>query len=164
MVGQGPALEPGQHEWLHAHAHEPNPAPPGADPSITLQCPDGRSIGITVADLNRLPQRSVSRCYIVSTGHGVSGPFTFGGVTLVDLLANFVTSAWDYVDVVSADGFGNRVAAKEIRPEVVRPILLATTIDGAPLTREAGLVRLIVPQETDDALRQVKWVAQLQVA
>ena len=65
--------------------------------------------------------------------------------------------------MVSADGFGNRVLARELPQPPARPILLATHIDGQPLTRQAGLVRLIVPNETDDALRQVKWVARIEV-
>jgi hypothetical protein len=34
-------------------------------------------------------------------------------------------------------------------------------LNGQPLTRAQGLIRLIVPAETDDALRQVKWVTQI---
>ena len=40
---------------------------------------------------------------------------------------------------------------------------LTTWFDGQPLTRDAGLVRLIVPSETDDALRQVKWISHIEV-
>jgi hypothetical protein len=40
---------------------------------------------------------------------------------------------------------------------------LSYAIDGTPLTRAQGLVRLIVPSETDDALRQVKWVQRIEV-
>jgi len=36
-------------------------------------------------------------------------------------------------------------------------------MDGATLTRAQGLVRLIVPSETDDALRQVKWVGRIEI-
>jgi hypothetical protein len=36
-------------------------------------------------------------------------------------------------------------------------------LDGAALTREQGLVRLIVPSERDDALRQVKWLATITI-
>jgi hypothetical protein len=42
--------------------------------------------------------------------------------------------------------------------------LLALARDGVPLTREQGLVRLVDPRETDDALRQIKWVAQIVIA
>jgi hypothetical protein len=42
--------------------------------------------------------------------------------------------------------------------------LLATARDGIPLTRADGLVRLIDPRETNDALRQVKWVAEIVIA
>jgi hypothetical protein len=31
------------------------------------------------------------------------------------------------------------------------------------MTREQGLVRLIVPSEENDALRQVKWVARIDI-
>jgi hypothetical protein len=31
------------------------------------------------------------------------------------------------------------------------------------MTRKQGLVRLVVPTETDDALRQVKWIAEIRV-
>jgi hypothetical protein len=67
------------------------------------------------------------------------------------------------VDVVSADGFGTRVQAKEVREGPDAPILLSYEIDGVSMTRGQGLVRLIVPSETDDALRQVKWVGEVRV-
>ena len=154
-------------EWLHRHVHEPNPAPPTPDPTILLRRPNGDEITLTPATLAALPQYAVRDCYIVSTGHGTTGPFTFGGVRLVDLLAAEVAEPWTHVDVISADGFGNRVYAHELAQEQAqasaRPMLLATTLDGIPLRREQGLVRLIVPRETDDALRQVKWVAHIEV-
>ncbi len=70
---------------------------------------------------------------------------------------------WSQVEVVSADGFGNRVLADELRRATSRPIILATNINGQPMSRQQGLVRLIVPSETDDALRQVKWVGRVTV-
>lgn len=102
---------------------------------------------------------------IASTGHPPSGPFTFGGVRLVDLLhAHGIdeSGGWAFADVVSDDGFGTRIDARETQA-AARPILLATALDGTPLRRDQGLVRLIVPGETDDALRQVKWVARVEV-
>ncbi len=150
--------------WLHGHAHEPNPEPPTADPSMILRRSDGSEILLTPEDLQRLPQCEVADCYIVSTGHGTSGPFCFAGPRLLDLLqAHLGGQAWSYVDVVSADGFGNRVTADELRASTCRPILLAIARDGKPLQRAQGLVRLIVPDEREDALRQVKWVTRLDV-
>ncbi len=148
--------------WLHPHVHEPNPAPPSVDPTVTLVRPDGTRATITVDELRALPQHTADDCYIVSTGHGTSGPFRFTGVTLADLVAAYGVDAWAYADVVSADGFGTRVQRAEL-PAATRPIVLALACDGAPLTRAQGLVRLIVPHETDDALRQVKWVARIEV-
>jgi hypothetical protein len=150
--------------WLHGHAHEPNPTPPTINPALTLQRPDGSQVALTPADLDRLPACTVPDCFIVSTGHGRSGPFTFSGVTLAVLLAAYAPPGWQVADIISADGFGNRVHAHELASQIDgRPILLATKLDGSPMTRAQGLVRLIVPSETDDALRQVKWVARIEL-
>lgn len=156
---------PGEPAWLHGHAHEPNPAPPTATTAFTLSTPAGESHPLDVDDLWRLPATDVPGCYIVSTGHGTSGPFTFTGVRLRDLIDHVLGKEinWQYADVVSADGFGTRVHAHEVYPDTSRPIVLAHTLDGAPLTRAQGLVRLVVPNEVDDALRQVKWVAAIRV-
>lgn len=157
----------GTHDPLHPHAHEPNPEPPSADAAFVFTNPAGAETIVTVADLARLPQIRLPNCYIVSTGHGTSGPFTFGGVTLLELVQSRLRpgESWSQVEVISADGFGNRVLAAELHqsPPSERPILLAITRNGRPLTRRQGLVRLIVPSETDDALRQVKWVGQIVV-
>lgn len=152
--------------WVHGHSHEPNPTPPSTDPAITLLLPDGQTHLLTVDALRALPLTTVPECYIVSTGHGTSGPFCFGGVTLRTLLAEFLPAAtnWKFVDVVSGDGFGARLHREEVTDAPgERPVLLAYRLDGKPLTRQAGLVRLITPSETDDALKQVKWVAQIVV-
>jgi DMSO/TMAO reductase YedYZ molybdopterin-dependent catalytic subunit len=158
----------GEPAWLHSHVHEPNPAPPVANPALLLtraeDGPAARTIAtVTVADLAQLPQQSVDDCYIVSTGHGTSGPFQFEGAALRDLLAAYGVDTWSYVDVVSADGFGTRIQSSEVNIAAARPILLALACDGKPLTRAQGLVRLIVPDESGDALRQVKWVARIEV-
>lgn len=156
--------------WLHGHPHDPNPAPPSTDAIIVLKTSNGDTV-LSVDDLRALPTTTARNCYIVSTGHGTSGPFDFAGVHLRDLLAahNLLDGAWDHVDVISADGFGNRVQRAEVAPREENDesepllILLAHTLDGTPMSREQGLVRLIVPSETDDALRQVKWVVRIEI-
>jgi len=149
---------------LQPHSHEPNPTPPTDDPTFELVLPNGRSLSITVQDLQQLFAVSVADCYIVSTGHGTSGPFTFTGATLVDFVRHYWNEPWSQVEIVSADGFGNRVFAQELhQPDRAGPILLAYQMDGQPLTREQGVVRMIVPSERDDALRQVKWVGMVKV-
>ena len=161
--GSEPEQEPA---WRHTHVHEPNPAPPSVDPAFVLVLPDQEEITVSVADLARLPYRETSDCYIVSTGHGASGPFTFGGVRLADFVAAYLPpgASWRAADVTSADGFGNRMLAEELdENEGDRHILLATTLDGQPMTRAQGLVRLIVPGELDDALRQVKWIGRIEI-
>src|SRR4051812_40591437 len=102
-------VQPGEPAWLHPHTHEPNPKPPAADPILVLTRPDNSLATITVADLGQLPQQSIDDCYIISTGHGTSGPFRFEGVTLADLFSAYGVTAWSYADVISVDGFGTRV-------------------------------------------------------
>jgi len=184
--------------WVHSHAHEPNLQTPAGDGNFVVTLPDGSRQAFSPVDLESLPHTSVADCLIVSTGHGVSGPFTFGGVRLRDLLesvlsthaaqgtensANTVADRseyrsgyrgegrsgplqppnWQYIDLVSVDGFGTRLTPADLASEGERPILLAYTKDSVPLTRAQGLVRLIVPSETDDALRQVKWLATITI-
>lgn len=149
---------------LQPHAHDPNSEIPAGDGSFVLLLGNGRNQTITVVDLQQLPFSEVENCYIVSTGHGTSGPFTFGGVTLLDFIRQFVIGEWGEIEVVSVDGFGNRVYVREVLNQAVsRPILLSYALNGRPMTRDEGLVRMIVPQERDDALRQVKWIGQIRV-
>ena len=147
---------------LKPHAHEPNPDPPPGPVTIEVLTPGQEPRALTLAALAHLPQMAVANCFIVSTGHGTSGPFTFSGPRLQAVLEAYSRGSWEQVEVVSADGFGTRLTGTELAG-VDRPILLATHIDGLPLTRAAGLVRLIVPSELDDALRQVKWVRTLRM-
>lgn len=152
------------HDPLQPHAHDPNPDPPSAHAEFVLTLPDGSSRTITPGDLADLPAVTVADCTIVSTGHGTSGPFAFTGPRLLDFVGHFWQETWEQVEVIGGDGFGARVWRTElVDPAVTRPILLATAMDGAPLTRSQGTVRLIVPSETDDALRQVKWVGRVNV-
>jgi hypothetical protein len=155
------------HDPLRPHTHDPNPEPPSADPTFVFVYPAGREVTITVPELEQLPLTSISNCYIVSTGHGTSGPFTFAGVTLLDLAQSRLSEqeAWSQVEVISADGFGNRVLKSELLdPDPAGPIVLSYLLDGQKMTRQQGLVRMIVPSEKDDALRQVKWIRRIVVS
>ena len=163
---------------LAPHAHDPNPLPPSPDADLTVHLPDGavRRVGPawlrgldvartdrSLAHLARAKQVTIKDCYIVSTGHGTTGPFAFTGVRLLDLVELHWSGNWAQVEVISADGFGTRARRAELTAPTTRPILLAHARDSQPLTRADGLVRLIVPGEIDDALRQVKWVAHVRV-
>lgn len=148
--------------WTPPHSHDPNPSPPGDDPSLTLYVAS-QAVRLTPADLAILPQLVVPDCYIVSTGHGTSGPFTFAGVRIVDLISCYTKYNWEYVDVLSGDGFGTRLTCADLSNMGDRPAILALEVDRHLLTRDEGLVRLIVPQEKGDALQQVKWVSEIRV-
>ncbi len=154
------------HDPLRPHKHEPNYEIPAGDGTFTLEIYGRPSVMVTPADLATLPKTEIRDCYIVSTGHGTSGPFRFAGVRLWDLLRAYLPTdlLWNDVEVLSGDGFGNRLSRAEVESrDTPRPPLLAYERDGRPLSRQDGLVRLIVPSETDDALRQVKWVARVRV-
>ncbi|MCL4265354.1 MAG: molybdopterin-dependent oxidoreductase [Anaerolineae bacterium] len=142
---------------LHPHSHDPNPQPPSDDPTFSLFI-EGNTHPISLPHLQQLPATTISNCFIISTGHGTTGPFTFTGVTLHDFARVHIPGPWSHLEIVSGDGFGCRVWADE-----AKETLLAWGIDGRDLTRQQGLVRLIVPSEQDDALRQVKWVSEIRV-
>ena len=155
------------HDPLHPHRHDPNPEPPTDDPTFIFIDPDLKETLITVDALEQMPRTVLPDCYIVSTGHGTSGPFSFGGVRLIDFVEYQLAQnrSWSQVEVISTDGFGNRVTAAELNRPVPadRPIILSYLLDGQKMTRAQGLVRMVVPSETDDALRQVKWVGRIVV-
>ena len=149
---------------LMPHSHDPNLTPPAGDGSFRLILPNGRSRKISLSDLRRLPKTAVANCTIVSTGHGTSGPFTFSGVRLAEFIRAVWPEGWSQVEVISVDGFGNRLFAKELAQEKeARPIILAYERDHTAMKRPEGVVRLIVPSETDDALRQVKWIGEMRI-
>lgn len=147
---------------LEAHSHDNNTQVPGDDPSLAVHLPDGSTYSVTPADLRRLPPTTLKRHMIV-TDHGAHGPYALQGVALADLIDAYWSQPYSAVEVVSADGYGNRVYAAELTADAEEPILLSYASDGKPLTRRHGLVRLIVPSERDNALRQIKWVATIRV-
>jgi DMSO/TMAO reductase YedYZ molybdopterin-dependent catalytic subunit len=79
------------------------------------------------------------------------------------LVNAYANEPWSKITILSQDGFGTRLTYEEVRASPHRPILLAYEINGAPMSRKAGLVRLVVPSETEDALRQVKWVGEIRL-
>ncbi|MBI1293510.1 molybdopterin-dependent oxidoreductase [bacterium] len=153
-----------EHDPLRPHRHDPNLQPPSEDASFTVSWA-GQQARYTPEILAQFPAVTLDDCYIVSTGHGTSGPFSFTGVALTALIAQVTQgTSWREVAVVSEDGFGVRLYRSEVDAlPATRPALLAWAIDGRPLTRREGLVRLIEPNETDDALRQVKWIARIEI-
>jgi hypothetical protein len=150
------------HDPFRPHAHEPNMEPPSADPSFALIWPEG-SVVLTPEDLKELPRTIIDDCYVVSTGHGTSGPFSFGGTNLWGMVNAYANVPWAEITILSQDGFGTRLTYEEVRVSLHRPIILAYEINGVPMSRKAGLVRLIVPSETEDALQQVKWVGEIRL-
>lgn len=151
-----------EHDPLQPHSHDNNETPPSDDTTITLTLPDGVQHRLALADMATLPQSALPN-HTLQTDHGAHGPYTFSGVALRDLVAAFWSGDFAEIEVISADGYGNRVFSAELATPTAAPMLLCTHSNGQPLGRQFGLVRLIVPSETDNALRQIKWVATIRV-
>lgn len=148
--------------WLDAHGHDPNPqAPPGNGAFLFTAGNVQQRIDLNF--LQALKFTEIAGCHIISTGHGRSGAFRFGGVLVAEFLASLLSTSAQIVeaDFEGADSYGTRLDAAMLHAS--HGPLLAYTLDGAPMQRAQGLVRLIVPGEEDDALRQVKWLATVVV-
>jgi len=145
---------------LTPHAHSNNTIPPDSDTRLTLVFADASKKMVTLESLKQdYPVTRYSYTYV--TDHGVHGPYILTGVTLLDLLVE-APDDWSELEVLSADGFGNRLLRSELL-DTEKPAMLYYRSDARMLTRQNGLVRLVVPSETDNALRQVKWVREIRV-
>ncbi len=144
------------------HSHEPNLHPPSGHADLQVTGPGQAPRRLTVAELRDLPAIEQADCYIVSTGHGTSGPFRFRGPALSVVAAHCGIVDFRSARVAGGDGFAAILTAPEImetRPG--RMAMLALTREGRALTRAQGLVRLIVPTERQDALKQIKWISRI---
>lgn len=148
---------------LPPHSHDPLQDPPGEDASLQVQGPGTGSIYMDVKRLKGLPAIEQPGCFIVSTGHGTSGPFVFTGPTLATLACHCGIQHYNYVKVSSGDGFFTFLTQREVQVSLLgRSAMLALEKDGQALSRAQGLVRLVVPTERNDALKQVKWISQIE--
>lgn len=153
------------HDPLQPHSHDNNPEPPYIDPTMILMGPDGRQKTISLADLMADYEQTTIPAYTYMTDHGMHGPYKLEGVGLMDLINQELGAAaeWHEVEVISADEFGNRLYRHELVPADFPPVLLCHRSNNDQLRRIQGLVRLVVPSETDNALRQIKWVREIRV-
>lgn len=153
------------HDPLQPHSHDNNPQPPDNDPTIQLIGPAGQRQSISLADLLADYEPTVIPAYTYMTDHGMHGPYRLEGVALLDLIEQALgkQAVWEEVEVISVDGFGNRLYRPELAPDGEDPVLLCHRSNHEQLRRRQGLVRLVVPSETDNALRQVKWVREIRV-
>lgn len=88
----------------------------------------------------------------------------YAGIPLIDLLKQVGTTIGSelrgknltkYVIVKATDGYEAVFALPELDPEfTTRTILLADSVDGAPLTAATGPYRIVVPDEK----KQARWV------
>ncbi|MEM7798492.1 MAG: molybdopterin-dependent oxidoreductase [Chloroflexota bacterium] len=148
------------------HSHDNNPLPPDDNTTLQLTLFGGSPQEIPLNTLREnFPQAEIP-AYQYTTDHGVHGPYRLIGVALGRLIELYLgeEERWTEAEVVSADGFGNRIYAEEADPSLPGdPILLCYASNGRELSRAHGLVRLVVPSETDNALRQIKWVREINV-
>lgn len=148
------------HDPLQPHRHDNNLVIPGENTSIGLFINEEQTATLTLDSLATYPQRALTYSY--TTDHGPHGPYVLRGVALSGVISAEILPRITEIEVISADGFGNRIYANELH-DSERPILLCTHSNGQPLSRQHGLIRLVVPSETDNALRQIKWVATIRL-
>lgn len=161
-LGRSPAARIMAHSNTPPRSHEPHPFPPSGNADLRVTGPDLKPLVFAVADLRRLPAIAQTDCFIVSTGHGASGPFRFEGPTLATLAFHCGITDFAGVRVAGGDGFFTLLTAPETtEARTGSTAMLALTRDGMALTREQGLVRLVVPTEKRDALKQIKWVSHI---
>ena len=153
------------HDPLQPHSHDNNPEPPYIDPTLIFLAPNGDKKEISLADLMADYDQTVIPAYTYMTDHGMHGPYKLEGVGLLDLINQELgpQAEWGEVEIISADEFGNRLYRDELVPAGFAPVLLCHRSNNEQLRRIQGLVRLVVPSETDNALRQVKWVREIRV-
>jgi len=149
---------------LRPHSHANNRTPPDDETTIELKVLNNETIQIDIEALQTKYAMSVIKSYTYQTDHGKHGPYKLEGVSLVDLINHHLPddAAWAQAEVLSADGFGNRIYKQELI-QSEEPILLCFKSNDEALKRNQGLVRLVVPFETDNALRQVKWVRTINI-
>jgi hypothetical protein len=131
-----------------------------APTTLVVQGVNGTSATLSLADLSKLPQRTVR-----TIDHGT--PVTFQGVLLADVLSNVAlptgdqfhrTSASHYLLVEAQDGYRAVFAWAELDPTITdKAVYVVTSRDGKPLSGKEGPFRLVAPGEK----RAARWVWQV---
>lgn len=114
---------------------------------------------LSLDDLKKNYPQSVIEAYTYVTNHGTFGPYRLEGVSLLDLIPESLTD-WSEIKVIGADGFSNTLTRAELS-EAKEPAMLYYLRDGQALEPQHGPIRLVVPTETDNAIRQIKWVQRV---
>ena len=137
---------------------------PAAAQTVSVTGTDGAAITLTAADIAALPRQTLSL-----TIHGETHAFT--GPLLAAVLARVDAPLGErlrgpalltYVTVHAADGYGVVLSLAEVDPAISpTAVLLADTVDGAPVGPEDGPFRLIVEGDARPArsARQVTTIA-----
>jgi len=131
-----------------------------AAPAVTVTGVDGKSIMVSLADLSKLPQHSVT-----ATDHGTTA--SFDGVLLTDVLAKVALPSGEkyhhaaasfYLLVKAADGYRAIFAWPELDSTFMdKPVYLVTRRDGKALSERDGPFQLVAPGEK----RAARWVRQV---
>ena len=128
--------------------------------TLVVQGLGGKSVTLSVADLAKLPQRTVK-----ATDHGT--PATFEGVLLMEVLAKVdlptgekfhSTAASYYLMAEAKDGYRAVFAWAELDSTFMdKTVYVVTRREGKPLTDKAGPFQLVAPGKK----RGARWVRQV---
>lgn len=166
MADTGDADSPA---WVHAHSHEPNLVAPGGDGSLLLQLPEGSERQLTVTDLAALPSCARSG-RLPDCQHGARHlrPICLWWRRPRQPAGRPAADRGGLASSQRLERRRFRHPAHPRRPgccqrRTADPAGLSLRRQTAP-PRARGLVRLVVPAEVDDALRQVKWVSHIRLS
>lgn len=131
-----------------------------AQPSLTIQGVDGKTVEVTAVVLSGMPQKT----FTVSD-HGTT--ITFEGVLLTDVLGKAAlpvgekfhgSGASYYVAIEARDGYRVVYAWAELDSGFMdKPVYLALKRDGKPLSDKDGPFQVVAPGEK----RAARWIRQV---
>jgi hypothetical protein len=135
--------------------------PGGAQTSMPAPVPAPIHIAINADTLKGLPRKTIN----ATDEHGHA--FTFTGVALDDLLVKAGAPHGEpvrgkvmlsYVLITAADNYHVLFTMPELDPSFTdHTVLIAETVDGAPIAADSGPYRLITPYDK----RNARWVKKV---
>jgi len=138
---------------------------PAAAQTVSVFGLDGTDVTLTATDIAALPRQSVAQ-----TIHGEAR--TFEGPSLASVLERVDAPLGErlrgpalltYVTVQAADGYGVVLSLAEVDPALTpTAVLLADTVDGAPIGSDDGPFRLVVEGDARPA-RSARQVTAIRV-
>lgn len=152
---------------INLAGQQPAPAGSATDAELRLIAPHHDPVILTAADLKAMPHLNVT----IHNSHS-NADETYSGVRLADLLGKVGAPLGNrlrgkalahYIVASGSDGYQTVLALGEVDPEFhPGEVLVADTMDGKPLDRRSGPLKLVVTEDKHPA-RSVRYLAQVEL-